>query len=186
MSIAPQLERELVEAARRAGAGAQPGRAGRRRPRRRTLVAAVLVGVLVLTAAALAASGVLESGSPVVLPAGVPLTPHAGVGVPVAASVKLLAPRVADPGGGPPWAMRYVATTRGVACLQFGRLVRGQIGVIGRDGAFADDGRFHALASDYLSGAPFPCGALDERGHAFASVAVYGAPASSGFFAGAP
>ena len=56
-------------------------------------------------------------------------------------------------------------------------MVRGQLGVIGEDGVFADDGRFHALPLDYLEG-PFPCAPLDARGHAFAGMFIDGAPAS--------
>ena len=68
----------------------------------------------------------------------------------VATSVRLLALRVPDPRGGPPWGMRLVRTTRGLLCAQVGRVVDGELGQLGLDGAFADDGRFHALAPDDL------------------------------------
>jgi hypothetical protein len=68
----------------------------------------------------------------------------------VASSVHLLALRVPDPGGGAPWGMRLVATTRGLLCAQVGRVEHGVLGQLGVDGAFGNDGRFHALAPDDL------------------------------------
>jgi hypothetical protein len=41
-------------------------------------------------------------------------------------------------------------TTRGEICVQIGRLDDGQLGQLGIDGAFHDDGRFHPLAPDIL------------------------------------
>ncbi len=46
--------------------------------------------------------------------------------------------------------MRLVTTTRGLLCAQVGRVVHGELGQLGLDGAFHDDGRFHALAPDDL------------------------------------
>jgi hypothetical protein len=172
------LDERLREVVRRQALDPSERRpASVRGARRRTLVG--LAGVLALlaaAAAALAATGLLSAGTPLMPPTGTPLDPHAGFGIPRVGSV-VLPVAVPDPGGGPPWGLRYVTTTRGLGCLQAGRLVRGQIGVIGQDSAFADDGRFHRLAADYLYGA-FPCGTLDAHGHAFAGVAVTGAPAS--------
>jgi hypothetical protein len=68
----------------------------------------------------------------------------------VATSVRLLALRVPDPDGGPPWGMRLVTTTRGLLCAQVGRVMHGELGQLGLDGAFHDDGRFHALSPDDL------------------------------------
>jgi hypothetical protein len=68
----------------------------------------------------------------------------------VATSVRLLALRVPDPRGGPPWGMRLVTTTQGLLCAQVGRVLHGELGQLGLDGAFHDDGRFHALAPDDL------------------------------------
>ena len=62
----------------------------------------------------------------------------------------MLALRAADPQGGLPWGMRLVHTTRGEICVQIGRLNDGQLGQLGIDGAFHDDGRFHPLAPDVL------------------------------------
>ncbi len=68
----------------------------------------------------------------------------------VATSVRLLSLRVADPHGGPPWGMRLVTTTRGLLCAQVGRVANGELGQLGIDGAFHDDGRFHALTPNDL------------------------------------
>lgn len=177
MSLIPQLERELVDAVRRQS----PQRRGASRRVRPSVVAAIAVALLALAAAALAATHFLGSGAPLVPPAGTPLSPATGLGVVRVGSARMLPIAVRDPAGGPPWGLRFVTTTRGIGCLQTGRLVRGEIGVIGQDGVFRDDGRFHALAANYLGGAlvsTFPCGTLDARGHAFAAVAINGAPAS--------
>jgi hypothetical protein len=101
---------------------------------------------------ALAATGVLRSGSPV--PATAHLTPGAQLGVPLPRRTRLIARSAPDPAGGPPWSMRIVRTTRDVVCLQIARLYGGQLGVIGEDGAFRDDGRFHPLPPGAISRTP--------------------------------
>lgn len=108
-----------------------------------------LFAVLVFggTAGALAATGLL-SASPV-RPTS-PVIASAGLGVPLAGQSRLLSLRVADPSGGLPWGMRVVRTTRGEICVQVGRIDRGQLGQLGIDGAFRDDGRFHPLPPDVL------------------------------------
>jgi hypothetical protein len=177
MSLVPQLERELVDAARRE-AGKRRARLRRLRP---SLVATIVAVALAVAAAALAASGLLGNGAPLLPPPGTPLSPSSGLGVVEVGSARMLPLAVPDPAGGPPWGLRFVRTTRGLGCLQAGRLVRGQIGVIGQDGAFRNDGRFHPLDPSYLGGVvigPFPCGTVDARGHAFAAVASNGVPAS--------
>jgi len=70
----------------------------------------------------------------------------------VAGGSDLLALRVGDPEGGLPWGMRIVHTTRGLVCVQVGRVYRGQLGQLGVDGVFHDDGRFHPLGSNVLYG----------------------------------
>ncbi|HTA33387.1 MAG TPA: hypothetical protein VK721_08180 [Solirubrobacteraceae bacterium] len=116
----------------------------------RRLNAAVIAVALVLGggAIAVAATGLLN-GSPVKDPAGTP-TPTSGSGVPVAAGGSQLAAITADPEGGLPWAIQLVHTTRGELCVQIGRVHDGQIGQLGIDGAFHDDGRFHPLSPDVL------------------------------------
>src|SRR3984893_8384388 len=137
-------------AARQHARGGLRSQARAWRPRR--INAPLIAAIIVLAAAAIAAAatGIL-TGSPVSNPAGPPV-PHAGYGVPVAGVSDLLALRVADPEGGLPWGMRIVHTTRGLVCVQVGRVYRGQLGQLGIDGVFHGDGRFHRLGSDVLYG----------------------------------
>jgi len=137
-------------AARQEARGGSTSRAGAWRPRRAKAPLIAAIVVLAGGAIAAAATGVL-TGSPVSNPAGPPV-PHAGYGVPVASGSDLLALRVADPEGGLPWGMRIVHTTRGLVCVQVGRVYRGQLGQLGVDGVFHDDGRFHRLGSNVLYG----------------------------------
>lgn len=155
MSILPQLERDLLRAAERrlgyAGkALASPSpRDGRVRARPRLWLALPAFALLLVTTTiALAASGVILTGAPV-RPEG-PLNPSAGEGVPVSGASRLLPLRVPDPEGGLPWGMRIVHTTRGEICLQMGRVEHGQLGELGIDGVFQDDGRFHSMPADAL------------------------------------
>src|SRR3954462_10190554 len=106
---------------------------GRRALPRRTLVLALLMAILA-AAVALAATGVL-TGEPVSNPPGVKFTPTTGFGTPFPGTARLLDLRVPDPGGGAPWRMRTVRTTRGMGCAQIGRLVNGRLGALGQDGA---------------------------------------------------
>ena len=130
--------------------GKLTGRARAWRPRR--LNAPLIAAIVVLAGGAIAAAatGVL-TGSPVSNREGSPI-PHAGYGVPVAGGSELLPLRVADPEGGLPWGMRIVHTTRGLVCVQVGRIYRGQLGQLGVDGVFHDDGRFHRLEPNTLYG----------------------------------
>lgn len=179
-ALVPDLERELVDAARRGprlvAVGARGRSATARVWWRSPLLAAALL-ILAFGAVALAAQGLFLSGAPVALPRGIPLQPRSGLGIPLPGTSAAIGLQVSDPAGGPPWGARFIATTRGYGCLQFGRVVRGELGVIGQDGVFSNDGRFHALPADYLEG-PFPCAPLDARGHAFAGVFMDGTPAS--------
>lgn len=183
-ALAPELERELVNAARNASpliAGDASSRSARTAVWWRSPLLAAALVIVAFGAAALAAQQLLLSGAPVSLPRGMPLQPHSGLGIPLPGSSASITLQTADPAGGPPWGARFVATTRGYGCLQFGRVVRGQLGVLGQDGAFSDDGRFHALPVDYLEG-PFPCAPLDARGHPFAGVFMDGTPVSGQAF----
>jgi hypothetical protein len=141
-------EQLLAAAARqRARRGAVRGRSPWRSRRVHvTAVAAVLL--LAGSAIGLAATGLLD-GSPV-RPEVAP-NPDAGNGVPVAgerdAGLALLA---FDPAGGLPWGLRVLHTTRGQVCVQVGRVQGGQLGELGLDSAFGDDGRFHPLSGDVL------------------------------------
>ncbi len=117
--------------------GETSSHAPRSRRRRRLLLA----GVLVLTAVAAVA---LSAGGGTRRMSGT-----SGVASPSAAPVvrasRVLALRAADPQGGPPWALRLVVTLGGYLCVQVGRVEHGSFGELGLDGAFNDDGRFHAV-----------------------------------------
>ena len=132
----------------------------RRRPRARrrlALTGLVAGGGLLATAGALAATGVIRIGDPVE-PKRVNRDPARGMGVPVEQSARLLPLRAADPDGGPPWGMRMVVTSRGQLCLQVGRVVDDQLGVLG------DDGRLHPLPVAAAS-STFGCIVPDGAGH---------------------
>jgi hypothetical protein len=113
------------------------------------LNAAAVAAVLALGggAVAVAATGLL-SGAPVRPEAS--LSPVVGNGLPVPGTPGALAVRAADPDGGMGWGMRIFRTTRGQLCAQVGREHDGQLGELGLDSAFGDDGRFHALSPDVL------------------------------------
>jgi hypothetical protein len=147
-----EIERELCAAAARGAHLRWYQRPGRRGPLalltrlRIALVALVLAGTG--TAVALAATGVILTGSPVRTlerPNAI-----AGQGMPVGGGSRLLSLSVPDPAGGLPWGMRIVHTTRGLVCVQIGRLEHGKLGELGVDGAFHDDGLFHPLPADAL------------------------------------
>ena len=139
------LGEQLIAAARRLDEAAGRGRPSARRLRSRRVRAALVTAVLLLAGSAIAvAAGGLLQGSPVGEPQGTP-HPNAGTGIPTVGGSQLLAPRAADPAGGLPWGLQLVHTTRGETCLQLGRVQNGQIGQLGIDGAFNDDGRFHPL-----------------------------------------
>src|ERR1700733_6676710 len=113
--------------------------------------------VLATSAITLAASGVILTGSPVGT-AHAPIA-TAGEGIPVVGGARLLPLRAADPAGGLPWGMRIIHTTRGLICVQIGRVDGNQLGQLGIDGAFHNDGRFHPLPADAL---PHPLGNATE------------------------
>ncbi|HXB16762.1 MAG TPA: hypothetical protein VNV44_13585 [Solirubrobacteraceae bacterium] len=105
---------------------------------------------------ALAATGVILTGSAV--PAGAPVGPSEGIGDTV--SSRMLPLRVPDPAGGLPWGMRIVETSRGLVCAQVGRLHDGQLGELGTDGAFGDDGLFHPFPPQVVQ--TFPGGSTED------------------------
>ncbi len=151
-----------------------PPRRARRRRRRLPLL--VVPGMLVVAAAAMAASAIL-TGEPVRNPPGLAFRADEGLGKPKPATIDLLDLRVADPDGGPPWGMRTLRTTRGLGCVQVGRVVDDKLGVLGQDGAFGNDGRFHELPADVLTQAQ--CQQPDGAGHVFLAVSYQGLPASA-------
>lgn len=132
------LERELVAAARASVSRAPEMRAGlvrRRRDRPLGLMAAMLA-LLGVTAAALAATGIL-TGSPV--RTSHPSPPRSGAGAPIASSARLLPISFPDPEGGLPWGVRSFHTTRDMICLQIGRLYHDAVGAL-------VDGRFRPFS----------------------------------------
>src|ERR1700677_1296554 len=154
----------------------------RRRPRyarthvRRSsvrLATAIALVLAITTAVALAGYGRLV-GSP--FASEERLRPTIGWGLPIPSSVRLLALSAPDPEGGLPWGLRIIQTTRGLGCLQFGRLSGGQLWVIGQDGAFHDDGRLHRLPTDIFE--PEGCASLDAHGRTYLAVGRVAVPAS--------
>lgn len=118
-----------------------------------------LVLVLATAAVALAAAGIFAPGSPV--GPSVPPVPTANDGAAIPSTIKLLSLRAPDPRGGPPWGLRILQTTRGETCVQVGRLDYGTIGVLGQDGAFGNDHRFHPFSANYLN--PGGCAVTDAH-----------------------
>jgi hypothetical protein len=129
----------------------------------------------VLSALAL---GALPVGAPATPVAPVKPDPHAGIGAPVAATARLLGVTAPDPSGGPGWGLRYVETTRGLACVQAARVQDGQLGAIGQDGAFGDDGRFHPIPADVFD-LLSACAPIEADGHAYAGTVATGIGAAA-------
>ena len=148
--------------ARIAAANTGGGAAGR--PRRRRIALLVALGALALAAAAWGAASVLSGSA--VAPDAVAATPTLGWGLPVPSSLSVLPLRATDPAGGPPWAMRLIRTTRGLGCVQVGRLVSGELGALAIDRyAFHGDGLLHPfLATDSIDQTCVP---LDANGRVF-------------------
>jgi hypothetical protein len=166
-----------------------------RRARRPTLLAAVAFGVLLLAAAAFAAGRIIGVGAPVTATHRLQQPSRStGVGVPVPgarstpASARLLRISVPDPAGGLPWGMRIVRTTRGLQCVQVGRLLDGRLGVIGQDGDFHDDGLFHELPAGVLD--PDTCSQPGDRAlyrsEGLPAAGALPGPARSCLYPGAP
>jgi hypothetical protein len=171
VSRLPQLRASFLDAAERQ-AKAPARLASPRRPL--PLIALAVLCLLLLAAAALAASGVLRIGSPV--PSARRLTPTVGLGIPARGGSRVLAVSFPDPAGGPAWGIRVVHTTRDFLCLQVGRLYRGELGVLGRNGAFGDDGRFHPLPPESVG---LASGGHCELNGTYSSNEISGIPESA-------
>jgi len=139
------LERQLTEAAE--STTASRGRPRSPRHRIPASAAAALLALLVASAVALAVTGTFSTGSAVRPPRRQSGVPGAGIAGPGTHLLPMLA---ADPSGGLPWGMRIVHTTRRLVCLQVGRIDGTRLGVLGQDGAFGDDHRFHPVAPDVV------------------------------------
>jgi hypothetical protein len=148
MTLLPQVRSQLYETAdrrtRRHGLLRFFGRRQRRGWHRAPVVSlAVLFGL----AGAAFASGIL-TGSPV--KPEVPPSATSGNGLPLTSASAHLVLLAADPGGALPWGMRIEHTTRGQLCVQVGRVKGAQLGELGLDSAFGDDGQFHELPAKVL------------------------------------
>ncbi len=140
-----RFEQQLIDATN-VGRSRSRGLAARHR-RFPASLAIALAALLAASAVALAVTGTFGTGSPV-RPSQHP-SARAGVGI-ATRGTRLLAMRVADPAGGLPWGMRLVRTTRRLVCLQVGRIDGAELGVLGEDGAFADDEHFHPVTPDVV------------------------------------
>lgn len=164
-TILPDLERDLLRAAKREARARKRAERGRRRwwsPR--PFVILITIG-LVGGTAALAGSGLIDFGNPD--PPNLHPETYGRVIPKSAATVPIVVP---DPDGGLAWGMRVFETAGQsvggfrpgkVTCIQIGRLYEGQVGVLGEDGAFGDDGRFHISGLQSQD-----CGPQDANGHA--------------------
>jgi hypothetical protein len=185
----PELRRALVDAARRQHENVrrvgEPGEAHARARRRRSglrssrlrLVPVMLLALVFVGAAVALASGLISFGAPAT---SVPVfaNPRVGLGKVAPGSVRLLRLSVPDPHGGLPWGMRVLSTTRGVGCLQVGRLLDGRLVALGQDGAFGDDGRAHELPLS-TNVERLNCSFVDGRGRIFDSVTIKSQAASA-------
>lgn len=183
MTLLPTVRAQLLNAAEQVAAGphprplAQPLRARRNGWGRTPLIAIAVV--LALLGGAFGA-GLIKLGKPSPTSA-VFSDPRAELGALTPGTVRLLPVRTSDPGGGPDWGLRVLSTTRGVGCIQVGRLVDGRLGSLGLDGSFSDDGRFHELPVDGQFNR-FACAALDGAGRIFNNITVGDEPLSATWF----
>ena len=146
-----------------------------RRGHRRTSAIA-LVAMLLVSAGALAAGGVIRIGAPAE-PRESSFYALRGGGI-VKGTVRLLPISAPDPAGGPPWGMRVLSTKRGEGCVQVGRLLDGKLGAIGQDSSFHDDGLFHEFTGNTF-GAKRACSLLDGNDRLFLNAVVGDIPASA-------
>jgi hypothetical protein len=180
MSRLPDLERSLARAAQRLDAEeAQTRSVGSRRRRTWRLPLLVAIGTLTLGGGALAALDVLPVGDPV------PVATKESQPPTLRGTATVLSVRAPDPEGGPPWGIstfRQRAHSTVLECFLAGRVQNGEVGVVGRDGVFGDDGRFHPLQT--RSSALKSCGGTFPNGARFAS--VDGPPVPASGYSGAP
>ncbi len=185
----PELRRALVDAARLQhetgiGRAGEPDEAHTRARRRssgprasRWRVVPVILLLVFLGAGVAFASGLISLGAPA---PSVPVfaNSHAGLGRVAPGTVRLLGLSVQDPHGGLPWGMRVLSTTRGVGCLQVGRLLDGRLVALGQDGAFGNDGRAHELPLS-TNVERLNCSLVDGHGRIFDSITIKSQAASA-------
>lgn len=129
------------------------------------LLAAALAALTLTGAAAYAATTLIGVGSPAPNPPS-PFPPS---------RIRLLGLRVADPAGGPPWGIRLAlrqpqsppgwGRLQPDVAIQIGRIRGGQMGFIGRDRVFHDDGLFHIAGpnSALTTPANYPISGTPEK-----------------------
>ncbi len=184
MNVLPQLRVSIVDAAaRRAGDPARRSApAGTRSKAPRGWHSGlILVGVLLAVTGVAFASGVIRFGSPAPRDRVQIFTaPTTGDGALSPGTVRMLPVSTPDPGGGAPWGMREFTTTRGLGCIEVGRLAEGQLVAVGQDYAFGDDGRYHVLGVA-SGGAGYGdwCSALDRYKRLFINQTWGEQPASA-------
>ncbi|HME02982.1 MAG TPA: hypothetical protein VKG38_08105, partial [Solirubrobacteraceae bacterium] len=172
MSTLPQLRDSVVATAER-HAREGPTRAPlartalRGRRWRRALLISIAV-VLVLAGVAFA-SGVIPFGTPApVSPLQLFTAPTSGDGALTPGTVRMLPVSTPDPAGGAPWGMREFMTSRGLGCIEVGRLAEGKLVAVGQDYAFGNDGRYHVLGvASGGTGSGDWCSALDRYNRLF-------------------
>jgi hypothetical protein len=152
-----------LEAAAKRQVVTTPARAHRRRRQWRPLAVAIAALIVSAGAVSWAATSLLAPGAPVPFQHGAPIAGRAQ-GAPIPGTVKLLISDVADPDGGPPWALRYWETDRKYACVQVGRIYDGKLGEI------SDDKVFHELRLGVVRTGLGGCFVLDGSGHAFVAI----------------
>lgn len=202
MSRLPDLERALLKAAtdldhQESPAAAPPPlrRHARRWRRRSTPLLAGLASLLVAGGAIAAVSGLLSDGDPVPAAPGAHLKPAAPN-----SRFELAKVRVPDPDGGPMWgigAYTGIASAdpgikvppqiasrfrQPVTCVVIGRVQSDQLGVVGRDGVFHNDGRFHHLSPASQAGSM--CGGRARDGSLV--LLGFGPPIPASGYTGAP
>ncbi len=172
MSTLPQLRDSVLAAAERHAregphlAPAPQSTLTARRWRRTLLIS---IAVALVLAGVAFASGVIPFGTPApVSPLQLFTAPTTGDGALTPGTVRMLPLSTPDPAGGAPWGMREFMTSRGLGCVEVGRLAQGRLVAVGQDYAFANDGRYHALGvASGGTGSGDWCSALDRYNRLF-------------------
>ncbi len=178
-----KLLAEIMEEPRGAHRTVGPRRAhGRANGRGRWGRAPLISFAVGLTIAGAAfASGVINFGAPAPKsPLQLFTAPRTGAGALTPGTVRMLPVSTPDPAGGAPWGIREFATSRGLGCIEVGRLAAGKLVAVGQDYTFGNDGRFHELkVASGGAGYGDWCGALDRNHRLFLNDTWGAQPASA-------